>query len=67
MRKRRSSTVVRDNIVHSIYAQIMSELGDLRHVVSKSYVYDLIKEKTSLSTRTISFILNHTKEGISND
>lgn len=62
MRKRRSSTIVRDNVVHSIYDRIMSDLGELRHAVSKLYIYDLIKKETSLSTRTIAFILNHTSK-----
>lgn len=59
--RRRESTVARDNEVHKLYEKIKNELGDLACVVSKSYVYNKIREKTKLSIRAISFILNHTR------
>ena len=62
-KNRRESTMVRDNEIHELYQQIRHELGDLANVVSKGYIYERIKEKTKLSIRTISFILNHTKAG----
>lgn len=40
----------------------MNDLGQLRTVVSKSYIYNLIQNQTGLSIRTISHVLNHTKE-----
>lgn len=55
------STKVRYNKIHKIYDEIMNELGELKHVVSKGYVYGKIQERTKLSIRTISFIINHTK------
>lgn len=58
----RVSTIVRNNFVYSIHKDIMDNLGDLRNAVSKTYVYDMIRAKTKLSVRTISHILNHTKE-----
>lgn len=58
---RRESTLVRDKEVCRIYNQILNELGELRNVVSKSYIYEKIKERTKLSMRTISFIVNHTR------
>lgn len=57
----RESTLVRDKEVCRIYNQILNELGELRNVVSKSYIYEKIKERTKLSIRTISFIVNHTR------
>ena len=60
-KNRRESTVMRDNEVHRIHSEILKELGDLSNVVSKSYIYNLIHEKTKLSVRTISFIINHTR------
>lgn len=45
----RDSTVIRDN------------LGDLATVVSRDYVYGRIKDRTGLSIRHISRIINHTK------
>lgn len=36
---RRESTLVRDKEVCRIYNQILNELGELRNVVSKSYIY----------------------------
>ena len=52
---------MRDNEVHRIYDEINANLGELAMVVSKAYIYEKIRERTKLSTRTISFILNHTK------
>ena len=45
-----------------MYKNIMNDLGQLRAVVSKSYIYNLIQNQTGLSIRTISHVLNHTKE-----
>lgn len=61
IKNRRESTIVRDNEIHRLHRQILDELGDLANVVSKNYIYEKIQEKTKLSIRTISFILNHTK------
>jgi len=60
-RERRPSTVVRDNHVLGIYYELAKELGDIINVVSKSYIYDRIKERTGLCHKTIAFILNHSK------
>ena len=60
IKNRRESTMIRDNEIHKLHRQILDELGDLANVVSKNYIYEKIREKTKLSIRTISFILNHT-------
>lgn len=49
----RDSTVIRNNEI--------DELGDLATVVSRNYVYGKIKDRTGLSIRHISRIINHTK------
>ena len=54
--------MVRDNEIHKLHKEILAGLGDLANGVSKNYVYEQIRERTKLSIRTISFILNHTKE-----
>lgn len=61
IKNRRESTIVRDNEIHSLYKQIIKDLGELSSSVSKSYIYGKIQDKTKLSIRSISFILNHTK------
>ena len=53
---------MRNNLVHKIHKDFMDSLGDVGKVVSKSYVYDHIKAKTALSTKTIAYILKHTIE-----
>lgn len=58
----RISTIKRNNSIHLMYRNIMNDLGQLRTVVSKSYIYNLIQNQTGLSIRTISHVLNHTKE-----
>jgi len=44
-----------------MYNEILDELGDLATVVSRNYVYGKIKDRTGLSIRHISRIINHTK------
>lgn len=44
-----------------MYDKIIKDLGDMSAYVFKGYIYDKIKERTGLSTRHISRILNHTK------
>lgn len=44
-----------------MYKSILRGLGELAGVVSKTYIYERIRERTKLSVRTISFILNHTR------
>lgn len=56
----RISTIKRNNSIHLMYKNIMNDLGQLRTVVSKSYIYNLIQNQTGLSIRTISHVLNHT-------
>lgn len=58
---RRESTIIRDNEIHQLYEEIIKESGDLAKVVSKTYIYERIREKTKLSIRSISYIINHTK------
>ena len=57
----RDSTVIRNNEIHKMYDEILNELGDLATVVSRNYVYGKIKDKTGLSIRHISRIINRTK------
>jgi hypothetical protein len=57
----RDSTVIRNDEVHKMYDEILNELGDLATVVSRNYVYGKIKDRTGLSIRHISRIINHTK------
>lgn len=57
----RDSTVILNNEIHKMYEEILNELGDLATVVSRNYVYGRIKDRTGLSIRHISRIINHTK------
>lgn len=56
----RDSTVIRDNEIHKMYDEILNEPCDLATVVSRN-VYGKIKDRTGLSIRHISRIINHTK------
>jgi len=58
--RRRESTVIRDNAVHEACDRLHSELGPLYREVSKSFIYNQIRERTGLCTKTIAYILNHT-------
>lgn len=57
----RDSTVIRNNEIHRMYDEILDELCDLATVVSRNYVYGKKKDRTGLSIRPISRIINHTK------
>lgn len=63
----RDSTVIRNNEIHKMYDEILDELGDLATVVSRNYVYGRIKDRTGLSIRHISRIINHTKRNVINE
>lgn len=61
----RESAVIRNDQVHKLHKEIIGQLGDLATVVSRNYVYGRIKDRTGLSIRHISRIINHAKvEGI---
>lgn len=62
MAHRRFGTMLRDNAVHDMYEKELKELGEMACYVSKGYIYKTISDKTGLSTRTISYILNHTRK-----
>lgn len=57
----RDSSIIRYNEIHDMYDKIIKDLGDVSAYVSKGYIYDKTKERTGLSTRHISRILNRTK------
>lgn len=59
---RRESTVKRHNEIHDVYNDVIAGLGELARLVPKSYIYDKIKERTGLCTKTIAYILNHTRK-----
>ena len=59
---RRYGSILRDKEVHRIHGEILDSLGDLAPYVSKEYVYSKLHERTGLSTRTLSHILNHTRD-----
>lgn len=61
-RRRLESTILRDNQIHDAYKDIMNEIGHVKEYVSKSYIYEEISKKVKLSTRTVSYVLNHTKK-----
>ena len=61
---RRISSILRDNLVRDIYREEIEKLGVAGRYVSKEYLYNKVRERTGLSTRSISFIINHTKKQI---
>lgn len=56
---RRESTIIRDNQVLDAYTEVISDLGEVAYAVSKSYIYDKVRERTGLCTKTIAFVINH--------
>lgn len=64
MAERKFASKLRDNAVHDIYEEEVAKQGELARYLSKEYFYEKIKERTGLSIRTISYILNHTKKEI---
>lgn len=58
---RRISTIIRQNIVHECYLDIIKEIGDYAYLVPRLYIYEKIQKRTGLCTKTIAHILNHTE------
>lgn len=46
----RDSSIIKYNEIHDMYDKIIKDLGDMSAYVSKSYIYDKIKDKTGFST-----------------
>lgn len=64
-KNRRESTIVRDNEVLDVYRDVMDELGvELSRAVSKSYIYDKVRERTGLCMKTIAFVINHVERSV---
>lgn len=57
---RRITSIIRDNLVHKIYDEECKKVGEAAGYVSREYLYGKVKERTGLSIRTISYIVNHT-------
>lgn len=55
----RQSTVVRNNLVFSIYEELKKEHGEAFNFIIREFIYEKIKERTGLHTKTIAKILNH--------
>lgn len=64
---RRTSTIARDNKVHEAYEEICRKYGKMARLLPRGYIYECIKTKTGLCTKTIAFILNHTIKYKMND
>lgn len=60
-RKRRDSTIMRDNRIHEAYAQVVKELGDVFPFVSRTEIYRRVAGIVHLCTKTVANVLNHTK------
>jgi len=58
---RRPSTIIRDNSIHEAYNDVVSELGEYAYLVPKSYIYDKVGKRTGLCSKTIAYVLNHTR------
>lgn len=48
--------------VHAIHEELRTQLGELYYAISKSYLYSLISQRTGYCTKSIAYILNHTKK-----
>lgn len=59
-KERRPSTIIRDNEVHEAYEEVCREIGEYAKLLPREYIYEKVKEKTGLCTKTIAFVLNHT-------
>lgn len=59
--RRRPSTVARDDMVHLAYEELRAELGGYADLVPRGYIYERLSGRTGLCTKTVAFILNHTR------
>ena len=58
-KERRPSTIIRDNGVHEAYEDVCREIGDMAKLLPKEYLYEKVKARTGLCTKTIAWILNN--------
>lgn len=56
---RRESTTIRYAQVREAHKAVLRELGAYASLVPKGYIFQLLKERTGLSPRTLSRIINH--------
>lgn len=62
VRDNQSIRVINDyDEVHAIHDELRNQLGELYYAISKSYIYSLISARTGYCTKSIAYILNHTK------
>lgn len=52
---------MRDNSVHEAYQELQQEAGAYFQFLPRGHIYDRIRQRTGLCTKTIAFILNHTQ------
>lgn len=52
-KERRPSTLIRDNEVHEAYEEVCRDIGDMARLLPKEYLYEKVKEKIGLCTRTV--------------
>lgn len=63
VRDEQSLKVIADhNNVHNVDAELRQLYGELYHVISRAYIYDEIRKRTGYCTKSIAYILNHTKK-----
>jgi hypothetical protein len=63
VRDNQSIRVINDHDeVHAIHEELRTQLGELYYAISKSYLYSLISQRTGYCTKSIAYILNHTKK-----
>jgi len=55
----RPSTVVRYDHVNEVYTEVVRGMGKYACLVTKAYIYELIRARTGLSTKTIARALRH--------
>lgn len=59
---RQQGTVLRDNLIHECYEELMRELGKWSTSVSRTDIYLEVSARTGAHWKTVQRTLNHTKK-----
>lgn len=57
-KNRRRSTILRDELIFSVYKDVIEELGEYSNLVPRGYIYDLVSERTGYCRRKICKVIS---------
>lgn len=60
-RQRQMGTIMRDDMLHDVYEEVLRELGHWASAVSRMEIYREVSRRTGVHWKTVQYALNHTR------